>query len=125
MCCILVGLNNLDEIESKMESLPKTKRYDIDDNVIDIENYSFYSITQQDCDEAKAEFQKWCRENPNESRFPVHLFCAIGNKKAGQVALLNTSWHGTINLNNAEERKHFERHLDYESSEIQQKNKNK
>lgn len=119
--------NRINEIENEIDSIPTRKRYELDsnDSLVDIKNCGFYKITQQDCDEALEVFQNWVRKNPNKQRFPVKLFCAIGNKKAGQAALLNTSWHGTINLNDPEERNHFERYLGYESNEIKPQTKNK
>lgn len=115
----------ISEIEDKIESIPTRKRYEIDNNrdVIDIKNCGYYKITQQDCDDALAVFQDWVRKNPGKKRFPTKLLCAIGNKKAGQAAFLGTSWHGTINLNDPEERNHFERYLGYESPELESKNK--
>lgn len=117
----------LDEIETEIDAIPTRKRFEIDsaNDVIDVKNCGFYSITQQDCDDALAVFQDWIRKNPSKTRFPVKLFCAIGGKKAGQAALLDTSWHGTINLNDPEERNHFERYLGYEPAELSIKTKNK
>lgn len=72
-----------------------------------------YTITAQDERDAKNVVDRFYQRNLANKPFPMHLLCGIGGGKAGKAALLDKSWPGFLDLDDPEQRAHFENYINF------------
>ena len=74
----------------------------------------YYTMSQRAADQAKKVVKDFYDNNPNTARFPMNALASIDGTKAGRSVMLGSSWGGTIDNKDLQQRDKFETYIKYD-----------